>query len=191
MKRRKFSHHRPLQSSHNATQAVRARLGLTQDDLAYLMEVSRAAVAMDEHGTRFLPWPQAKLLFALQAALPAALPPPEPPVLTEAQRDDLSFRRQGLRVAARPLQQKLEHLQVRLAQARCWQQVLPQLRTAFPADNAHAHEWLSLFERRAAGILRHEAGAPALLQVRLAAIALEIAEITRLLDDDGDNGRPA
>lgn len=187
MKRRKFSHHLPPRSAHNATQAVRARLGLTQDELAYLLDVSRTAVAMDECGTRFLPWPQGKLLLALQTALPAALPPPEPPVLTEADRDDLSFRRQGLQVAAHPLQQKLERVEVRLAQARCWQQVLPQLRSAFPADNTHAHEWLNVFERRAAGILRTEAGAPALLQVRLAAIASEIADITRLLNDAEDS----
>jgi hypothetical protein len=103
--------------------------------------------------------------------------------LTAADRDDLDFRRQGLRLDLYPLRQKLKRQQVLLAQAQCWQQVLPQLRATFPADNAHAHEWLDHFEKRAATILRDEAGAPALLQVRLAAIEFEIAEITRLLGD--------
>ncbi len=187
MKRPKFSHQRPLRPLHNATQAVRARLGLTQDDLAALMQVSRAAVSMDEHGSRDLPWPQVQLLQALyQVVLPLATEAhaPLPPLtLTAADRDDLDFRRLGLRVAAAPLQLKLERSQLQLAQAQCWQRVLPQLRATFPPENAWAHGWLDRFERRAGGLLRTEAGGPALLQVRLAAIAFEIAEITRLLGD--------
>jgi transcriptional regulator with XRE-family HTH domain len=184
MTRRKFSAKRPLRPQHNATQAVRAQLGLTQNDLASLMEVSRVAVSMDEHGSRSLPWPQIGLLYALRAALPATPAPPPPPVLTATDRADLEFRRKVLRVAAFPLEEKLERGQLRLAQARCWQQVLPQLRTTFPANNTWAHEWLDMFERRAAITLRRQAGSPALLQVRLAAIAFEITEITRLLGDE-------
>lgn|GEM_PF-3795179 len=179
----KFSRQRGPQPFHNFTQTVRAYLGLTQDQLAMLMQVSRAAVSMDEYGTRALPWPQVQLLHALHQALPPG-PAAALPVLlnlTASDRDDLDFRRQGLRLDLYPLRQKLARQQVQLAQARCWQQILPQLHTTFPTDNAHAHEWLDHFEKRAANTLRNQAGAPALLQVRLAAIEFEIAEITQQL----------
>lgn len=185
MTRRKFSHQRGPRFQHNMSQVVRAYLGLTQDDLATLMDVSRAAVSMDEYGTRDLPWPQVQLLHALHAALPAPDAPmaPAPLMLTPSDRDDLSFRHLQLTTQVYPLKQKLERLQVRLAQAQCWQQAMPQLRNTFPAENAEAHKWLDRFERRAASTLRTEAGTPALLQVRLAAIEFEMAEITRLLGD--------
>ncbi|MDO7877488.1 hypothetical protein Q5H93_22305 [Hymenobacter sp. ASUV-10] len=43
---------------------------------------------------------------------------------------------------------------------------------------------LDIVERRAAGLLDIDAGAPALLQVWRAAIEFEIAEITRLVGDE-------
>lgn len=186
MKRRKFSHQLPLRPQHTPAQALRARLGLTQDDLADLLEVSRAAISMEEHGSRSLPWPQIGLLNALyQVVLPLpADPAPVPPApLTADDRAELDYRRLGLRVAAGPLEKKLAREHLRLAQARCWQLVLPQLRAAFPPENPWAHTWLDERTRRAAVALRSAGGPAALLQVRLAAIAFEIAEITRLLGE--------
>ena len=198
--RRTFSHHREPRLLLNEGQRLRAALGLTQQDLAHLLEVSRAAVAMAECGDRALPWPQAKRLHALQAALRAAppLPPPAPAApaeLSATDRDDLDLRRLELTLEARPLAEKLERQRVRLAQARRWQQVLPALRAAFAADNAtafaasgpanhaDADAWLDRFERWAAGRVALGAGAAALWEVRLGAIAWEVAEITRRLGE--------
>jgi DNA-binding XRE family transcriptional regulator len=184
MSKRKFSNQRGPSPYHGAMQGVRAHLGLTQDDLALLLRASRTAVSMAECGERTLPWEQEKLVQDLFQAVKAAQPVPAGPlVLSTADRDGLDLRRQRLRLDHYPLAEKLAALQVRLAQARCWQRVLPQLRAAFPADDARAQQWLDLFERRAAGLLDIDAGAPALLQVRLAAIEFEMAEITRLLGD--------
>ncbi len=186
LKRRTFSHQQGPRPVQNAAQRVRAELGLTQNDLAHLLEVSRSAVAMDERGERSLPWPNAALYYALQVALNVPPPPPDalpPPALSAANRADLDFYRQGLALQVHPLAQKLRCALVPLAQARRWQQVLPALRAAFAAANAgaEAHAWLDTFERRAARTERTAGGPLAQLQTRLAAVAFELAELDRLL----------
>ncbi len=181
---RKFSNQRGPSPLLNESQHVRAHLGLTQAGLAALLNVSRQALSMHEHGTRPLPLAPFGWLFKLYQALPppgAPPAPPPPPALTATDRDDLEFRRQGLALEVWPLEQKLHRAQVRLAQARRWQQAAPALRAAFAADDARAQARLDRFEDRAADVVRTEAGSPALLQVRLAALNFEIAEITRLL----------
>ncbi|GAA4364573.1 hypothetical protein GCM10023185_34200 [Hymenobacter saemangeumensis] len=181
-----FSNHRGPSPSHNATQLVRAHLGLTQQDLARLMQVSRTAVAMDERGERYLPWPKSKLLHDLCTVLPtphgsAPVPAVPAPVLSAADRKELDWRRRTIALEVFPLEQKLARVEVRLAQARLWQQALPALRAAFPAEDARAQRWLDYFEAEAAATLSTDSGQPALLKLRLATVAFELAEIDWLL----------
>ena len=185
MKRRRFSAKGTNPYFQNTGERMRAELGLSQDHLALLLNVSRSAVAMAERGERLLPGAEVSLLDALrEAVLP---PPPDEPaqlVLDPADRADLDFRCRKLQVEAYPLEQKLERLRIRLAQARRWQQVLPTLRATFPTSNVRAQQWLDMFERHAKGVLSTDSGLPALLRARLAAIAFEMAEITKLLGDE-------
>lgn len=185
----RFSNQRGPLPFHNLSQRVRAHLGLTQDDLAMLLDVSRTAVSMDEHGTRRLPPAAQGLLLLLHQALPPADAPPAadapaPAPLTDADRADLAFWRRELDLEAHTLQLQLERGQVRQTQAQRWQQLGPALQALFPADNPEARQWLERFERRAARRVRTDDAIPARLPLRLAAIAFEIAEITKRLGDD-------
>ena len=186
---RKFSSGRGPRPFLNATQLVRAHLGLTQQDLADLLRVSRGAVAMDERGERFLPGASAERLRQLGQVLPvpdgpAPVPAVPAPVLSADDRETLDLRRQGLALEAYPLKKQLARVEVRLAQARLWQQALPALRVAFPAEDAFAHQWLDYFAGKAAATLRDDSGTPALLGLRLATLAFEMAEIDRLLGEE-------
>lgn len=170
----------------NSVQRLRAYLGLTQQDLANLLEVSRPAVALYERDARPLLSGELGRLHALYAVLPAPngpapLPEVPTPVLSDDDRKNLDFRRREIVVATFPLEAALARVQVQLAQARLWQQALPTLRTAYPATDETAHDWLRLMEIKATRTLRRASGTPALLQLRLATLQFETAEIERLL----------
>ena len=186
MKRRYVSGTKAPRPHYNMLQQVRAHLGLTQQDVAHLLNVSRSAVALDEHGTRTLPGASVARVLALLQVLPApagpAPLPPEPPLaLTAADRTELDFRRQGLALQVYVVTQQLKRPQLQLAQARLWQQALPALRKSFPATDTDWHDWLNRFEGRAASVLQFETGSAVRLQLRLATLTFEVAEITRLL----------
>lgn len=183
MATRHFSHQRGPAASHGIEQSVRARLGLTQLDLAMLLDVSRATLAMAELHRRDLP-PAANLLLAqlgqaLAAAPPEAAAAPAP--LSPEQRDTLDLRRQGIGLEEYPLRQQLKRVQTRLLQARQRQQAEPVLRAALPATNALAHRKLSRLAEEAEQYLRDEGATPALLELRLRVLAFERAEIERIL----------
>jgi transcriptional regulator with XRE-family HTH domain len=182
MATRHFSHQRGPAASHGIEQSVRARLGLTQLDLAMLLDVSRATLAMAELHRRDLP-PAANLLLAQLWQFLAA--PPETAAvsapLSPEQRDTLDLRRQGIGLEEYPLRQQLKRVQTRLLQARQRQQAEPVLRAALPATNALAHRKLSRLAEEAEQYLRDEGATPALLELRLRVLAFERAEIDKLL----------
>ena len=183
MATRHFSHQRGPAASHGLAQTVRAHLGLTQQDLAHLLDTSRATLAMAELGQRDLP-PAAPLLLGqlrqALAALPAAATATPVP-LSPDQRDTLDLRRQGIELEEYPLRQQLQRVQTRLLQARQLQQAEPIWRAALPATNALVHRKLSRLAEKAEAYLRDEGATPALLELRLQVLAFERAEIERII----------
>ena len=150
------------------------------------MAVSRSAVALHERGDRRLPQRTEALLEPLYAVLPPPEATDQPlpaPVLTAADRAELTLLRQALALQIYPLEQELARCRVRLAQAQLWVQALPALRATFSAANNSAQLWLNDFNSKAAAIRQEEAAQPALLKLRLATLAFEMAEIDRLLGE--------
>lgn len=179
-----FSHQRGPAASHGLAQTVRAHLGLTQQDLAVLLGVSRATLAMAELGHRSLPPAANLLLEQLGEAITAV--PKEPAaaavLLSPEQRDTLTVRRQGIGLEESALQQQLKRAQTRLLQARQRQQAESVLRAALPATNAAAHRKLSRLAEEAEQYLRAAGATPAMLELRLRVLAFERTEIDKLLD---------
>ncbi|RZK43849.1 MAG: helix-turn-helix domain-containing protein [Hymenobacter sp.] len=178
---RHFSHQRGPLASHTTEQAVRAQLGLTQQDLARLLGVSRTALAMAEQGSRDLPSAATVRLLGLWQALATMPAPVAAAVLSAGQREDLSIRLQGIQLEEYPLRQQLRRVQIRLTQARVRQQAESVLRAALPATEALAHRKLGRLAEAADACLRDESATPALLELRLRVLAFERAEIEKLL----------
>jgi transcriptional regulator with XRE-family HTH domain len=182
MPTRHFSHQRGPAPSHGIAQTVRAHLGLTQLELAMLLNVSRGTLAMAELDRRDLP-PAATVLLA--QLLPALLATPAPvdttAPLTLEQRDTLELRRQAIELEEHPLRQQLKQVQIRLLQARQRQLAEPILRAALPPTDTIAHRKLSRLAEAAEQYLRDEGAAPALLELRLRVLAFEREELERLL----------
>lgn len=178
---RHFSHQRGPLASHGIEQTVRVQLGLTQQDLARLLGVSRTALAMAEQGSRDLPSPAAGRLLAMWQALAEMPAPVSATVLSARQREDLSMRLQAIQLEEYPLRQQLRRVQIRLTQARVRQQAEPALRAALPATEALAHRKLGRLAEESDAYLRDEGATPALLELRLRVLAFERAEIEQLL----------
>jgi transcriptional regulator with XRE-family HTH domain len=178
-----FSHQRGPAPSHGTEQLVRAHLGLTQLELAMLLNVSRGTLAMAELGRRDLPPAATAVLAQLLPALLATPPPASaaPAPLTPQQRDTLDLRRQGIGREEYPLRQQLAHVQTRLLQARRRQLAEPVLRAALPPTDTLAHRKLSRLAEAAEACLRDESATPALLELRLRVLAFERAELDKLL----------
>ncbi len=178
-----FSHQRGPALSHGIEQTVRAHLGLTQLELAMLLNVSRGTVAMAELSRRDLPPAATVLLAQLLPALLATPPPASaaPAPLTPEQRDELDMRRQAIGLEEYPLRQQLKRVQTRLLQAHQRQLAEPVLRAALPPTDTRAHRKLSRLAEAAEACLRTENALPALLELRLRVLAFERAEIERLL----------
>ncbi|MCB2377573.1 hypothetical protein LGH70_08265 [Hymenobacter sp. BT635] len=181
---RSFSHRRGPRRYHNIQQLVRAHFGLSQPDVARLLHLTRATVAMDEARQRNMPTAAWLRFHHLVQALPvpdgpAPVPTAAPMPLSDDERAALQLRLQGIRGQEYPLQQKLTRCQTRLAQARLRLQALPTLHLAYPDERGQ--RWLANFETEARENLESEAGKPALLELRLRVLAYEAAEITRLL----------
>jgi transcriptional regulator with XRE-family HTH domain len=176
-----FSHQRGPAASHGIEQTVRAHLGLTQLELAMLLNVSRGTLAMAELGHRDLPPAATAVLAQLLPALLATPPPASAAPLTPEQRDALDLRRQGIGLEEYPLRQQLARVQTRLLQARRRQLAEHVLRAALPPTDTLAHRKLSRLAEAAEACLHTESAAPALLELRLRVLAFERAEVERIL----------
>jgi transcriptional regulator with XRE-family HTH domain len=176
-----FSHQRGPASSHGIEQLVRAHLGLTQLELAMLLNISRGTLAMAELGRRDLPPAATAVLAQLLPALSATPPSASAVPLTPEQRDTLDLRRQSLGLEENSLRQQLARAQIRLLQARRRQLAEPVLRAALPSTDTLAHRKLSRLAEAAEACLRDESAAPTLLELRLRVLAFEQAEIERIL----------
>ena len=190
---RKFSRQRSPSPYLSLSEAVQASFGLTQEQLAYLLGVSRATLSLDGRptttpgGMRRLPLQALQRLTVLQQQLPAPYGPAPTPAATAGgallpdEQETLELRLQKIELERYPLEQQLARCQTRLAQARLRQQALPTLRATFAPDDARAQQALDHLSQNADLTLRHDGGTPALLELRLRVLAFEAAEIERLL----------
>jgi transcriptional regulator with XRE-family HTH domain len=184
---RKFSNQRGPEAHHSALKRVQAHFGFTQQELADVLGVSRAALTMAASNRRSLSSEAGRRLLQFQLALPVTAPDAAPtaapilPALADDDRQDLDLRRRSLTLQAQLLDQPLARHQTRLAQARLRLQVLPGLRASFPADDELAQALFNLWHREANATLRHEPGPMARLALRQAVLAFEAAEIAKLL----------
>ena len=188
MSKQNFSSKRGPASYHATEQAVRASLGLTQQELAWLLGVSRSALSMAERGRRTLPLPALQRLLQLWQAItqPAPVAPGSvqpAPVLTADQRDLLDLRCLGINLEEYPLRQQVKRAQVRLEQARQRQQAALVLHALTPTGDELAQRWLTRFEAEALTNLHDDAATVALLELRLRVLAFEQAEIEQLLSN--------
>lgn len=191
---RRFSRNRPLTPYLTLPEAVQASFGLTQEQLAYLLGVSRATLAQDGQptsvpgGIRSLPLQALQRLTILQQQLPAPygpasvpLPPELPAPLPPDERETLELRRQKIELEKHPLNLQLARCQTRLAQARLRQQALPTLQTTLAPADAFVTQMLNHLGQDADQTLRHESATAQLLALRLRLLDYEAAEIERLL----------
>lgn len=186
---KKFSRHRVKQPDLAGGQKVRASFGLTQQQLALLLGVSREALAADETGRRYLSGAAAVLLSTLEQVV-RALPPAEEPAagpptaaLSDYERESLRLRLMAIGLEEYRLRQQLARSQHQLAQMRRRQQALPALREALPPDNAYASRWLAHFAEDAEAIQRIEEPQAAQLALRLRVLAFETSETATLLGE--------
>ncbi|MBT2557056.1 hypothetical protein J7E24_04615 [Hymenobacter sp. ISL-91] len=194
---RKFSRHHPPSPYLNTSKAVQAGFGLTQQQLAYLLGVSRSTLTMDgQDGTgpgsiRYLPTAAELRLVALQQQLPAPYgPAPTPAAATEApapllpdERETLELRQQKIALEKYPLEKQLARCQTRLAQARLRQQALPQLQATLAPDDAFVAQVIDHLTQQAAQTLAYDSSTAQLLELRLRLLDYETAEIERLLEN--------
>lgn len=186
---RKFVHQNGPLASLSQLQRIQAHFGLTQQELADVLGISRSALNMSGRGQRHLsPEVWARILLfqqALPVAEPGAEPTPEPaPPLSEDDRQELDLCRRELELQADLLGGQLARRRTRLAQARLRLRTLPGLRAAFPADDEVAQALLKVWQNEANATLRKEAGPLARLALRQAVTAFEAAEIEKLLAEN-------
>ena len=162
---------------------IRTELGLTQDDLARLLGVSRVALAKDEGNRRLLPLDVTRQLLDLSRLLHTLAPEPPPPLPPPdaAQREALEMRLQALRIAEHPVRQNLEKQRRRLAQLRRRQQAGSAIAALLPAGAARQQGALDILLDEAEGYLALDATALLLPELRLRVLAFERAEIEKLL----------
>lgn len=199
---RKFSRHRGLLLQSNPVQRVQAHFGFTQQEVADLLDVTRAVLSMSGQPGRTLPFEARQRLQWLLDALPPApvatadgpapappAPPLPPPAFADDERQGLDLRRRGLELQAQALSRQLARCQTLLAQARLRQQVIPGLRARFPVADKLAHARFNIWERRAAAMLRTEGNAATLLALRQSVLAFEAAALGRRLGMDDQKER--
>lgn len=166
----------------NLCQAVRSCLGLTQQQLAAALGVSRERVGQEEAGLRPLPLHALPRLAALATCLSAAPAPPLPPPDAAALRQ----RQHQLLAEAARLRQRLAAAETRAAQAQARLALLPTLEAAPPvAAPAVGPAWVRVLALEAETTLA-ECGptARALLGLRLGAVAQELAALDVLLGEE-------
>ncbi|MBG8555711.1 hypothetical protein [Hymenobacter guriensis] len=191
--RKKFARHRSFTSNLTSTHQVQARFGLTQQQLADVLGVSRTALAMDALGERLLPIAAVLGLDALRRQLPPPVGEALPLPVAEStpgpeDQKTLAMRLRGIAIADYPLQNQQERLQTRLEQAQARLQALPALHAAFPEERGQ--RWLNLFEEEARIWLEHDGSALLQLTLRRKVLAYEAAEIRLLLGEPQGQGLP-
>lgn len=155
--------------------AVRACLGLTQQQLAEYLGVRRVRVAEAEAGTRPLPLAALPRLAALATCLAAPAPPSAATATATDVPDPLALRARLLAATAEAarLRQRLALAETQAAQARARLALLPALHAAPPvAASAVGAAWLRVLALEAETALA-EAGPAARVLLRLRAEALE------------------
>ncbi|MCB2409574.1 helix-turn-helix transcriptional regulator [Hymenobacter lucidus] len=163
---------------------IRAGLGLTQQQLAGALGVSRHLVTKIEAGQRVLP-PSGGIILSWLAQ---ALPPPGPPapldLLTAAEAAPLRARAAAVAYEIRQLTRRLERGQARASRATDWLRAAPKLLASLPAEEAVRHRlWLGATTAEAEAALEGE-GSPALhrlLAARLAGLQAEAAALAGYL----------
>jgi len=205
---RRFSHQKGPGPYLGLRQQVQAHFGFTLVELARVLGVSRAVLAMSDGVGRHLPPAATLRLHQLYAAIGAPeaapatvaeatsatdLPPPAPlaaPALHPADATALHQRRQGLRIEAYKLGQQLARCQTRLAQAHLRQQVLPGLAAALPPAEERLRQWLAGRATPDPDEQRADASALAVLALRQRVLAFELAELDALLGPEAPGRRP-
>lgn len=189
----KFSRHRGPRQYQPTMQRIQACFGLTQQELADVLGVSRGVLTMNGRGGRSLPPEAWTRLLQFHQALPVAQPDAEPapapapslptPAFSADERQELDLRRRSLALKAVALGEERARRHTRLAQARLRLEALPGLRASFPADDEVAQALLKVWQNQAAATLRNEAGPAALLALRLRVLAFEVSETAKLLEE--------
>ncbi|MCC2548036.1 helix-turn-helix domain-containing protein [Hymenobacter sp. BT175] len=168
---------------------VRAGLGLTQEQLAGALGVSRGLITKVEAGQRTLPARAAHTLAWLAQALPPALPPSPfaPPTATPPLSADeqavLQDRAGAVAYEIRQLTRRLERGQARTRRAQDWLRAVPALQATLPADEEGPRLWLAATTAEAEAALEGE-GRPVLhrlLTARLTGLQAEAAALATAL----------
>jgi transcriptional regulator with XRE-family HTH domain len=166
-------------------QIVRGHFGLSQEDLASLLGMSRAMLSLAELqrrtlSTQALMWllPLARRAGDSSAAAPAPTPAAPTPGAADAVGTALAERQARCRHEAEQLRRELRPHHTRLLQAQRRLEVLPELRASLPTPLSPRHErWLAWFEQDARSTLQGPAAATAaLLELRIAALEFEARE---------------
>jgi hypothetical protein len=196
---RKFSRQAGPAPHLNAGQLLRAYYGLTQQDLAAFLGVSRATVSLEETpplsgGMRFLPIGSASKLLPFWQGLPAPeglAPLPTAPPQADALAGGSTLRQALLRRQAdcayetQRLQRTQQRAQTLLAQARLRLQTLPALLAAAPTGAAgnRQRQWLDYFEQDARATLTDGQAATerVLRELRLEVLAHEAVLLAQRL----------
>ncbi|WP_139924905.1 helix-turn-helix transcriptional regulator [Hymenobacter sp. DG01] len=162
-------------------QALRARYGLSQAQLAEYLSVSRAQVSMAEQGRRTLSaalWARLQPLVAVLEN-PAAATGAQPEGIDAAGREALQRRLRECTQEAAELRQELGQLRARAVQYQAvLRELLPLLLPLTEAAGADpARAWLLARQSEAAAEL-HRSGAAAqmLLELRIEALDYEAAQ---------------
>ncbi|MBG8552477.1 helix-turn-helix transcriptional regulator [Hymenobacter guriensis] len=162
---------------------IRTGLGLTQEQLAGALGVSRHLVTKIEANQRVLP-PAAGLIVAWLAQ---ALPVPGPPVpaapLLPAGLAPLQTRATAVAYEAEQLARRLARGQARAARAFDWLRAAPKLLATLPPEAERQRLWVAAVTAEAEGALEGE-GSPAqhrLMAARLAGLRAEAAALAAYL----------
>ncbi|WP_167856836.1 helix-turn-helix domain-containing protein [Hymenobacter aquaticus] len=165
---------------------IRTGLGLTQEQLAGALGVSRHLVTKIEAGQRVLPASAGIILAWLSQALPPPGPPAPLPPLSPEQATMLHTRASAVAYETQLLLRRLERGQARAQRALAWLRAVPALRAALPAaDGERQHLWLAATTAEAEQALEGE-GSPALhrlLEARLAGLRAEAAALAGYLKE--------
>lgn len=164
---------------------VRTYFGLSQQELARFLGVSRALVALVETGRRTLPAEAENRLAILNAGIrQEAVTPAEAVKSAPAAWEPLQLHQRKCLRQASGLRQELLQLQTQAAQYQRRLQALPLLSQAlgrFPADT-ELQSWLEQLATEARyGLFDCGTAAQALLTVRITALEFEAAEAYRQL----------
>ncbi|MCB2379619.1 helix-turn-helix domain-containing protein [Hymenobacter sp. BT635] len=162
---------------------IRAGLGLTQEQLAGALGVSRHLVTKIEAGQRVLPASAGIILSWLTQALPTLGPPAAPGPLLSAEAEPLHKRAAAVASELQQLTRRLERGQARARRALDWLQAAPKLLATLPPEAERQRQWVAATTAEAQGALEGE-GSPVLhrlLMARLAGLRAEAAALAGYL----------